>query len=544
MTEQNLDATRAVRWRLHAWQSPSGNLYRHWFDPELAIAWANRFLGATSLYDQLFCWARWIEAANLGPYALRRVGADPTSAPLSTFCEMAAGKYGLPFPPAALCAAAPRREMRNGMINEYVYAGRPVTRRWWQFGAVETDQRTAPFEALTCAVSGSNRDQYNNALFERRLIALLSDFGGDTADAVGKIKRVAGDWIVFALPRVPKLSIALRWTPVALDGFYDVVWIDEDEGRLRSSACFADMQRSVPVDAYLAPDSPAVSRIDTPLASLPDLAMRRDEVMAFTLNPSRWLELYTDAVIRRNQQWLARVAPELAASASSASQSRSAAMTASSAALNTLNTLNKNELTRQITDVAGTLEMLPIIGQIAGAVLKGIATFLSGVGMFDLPPEQKAELVRQTVAPLSISGAAAADDAKSEPPSHAVAIPAGWARPPSETAMPTPPFRTVIVDASTPPLDPAQAIAAQAPRKRGIGTLLVDTASSVVISREARYAQIYPADVSRRALAVLEGLDAAQPAQAASGSGGMLVAAVGLTVAAGATALVLMRKKR
>jgi len=535
------DATQAVRWQLHAWET-GGILYRHWFDPELAVAWATRFLSATTLYDQLFCWARWIEAANLGAYALRRVGADPTSAPLGSFAVMVAGKHGLPFPPASLCETAPRREQRNGMVNEYV-STKQVRRRWWQFGAVETEQQSRAFDSLACAVVG-NKDQYDNVLFERKLVALLTDFGADATDVVGRIKRVGGDWLVLALPTIPGLSIALKWNPVALDGYYDVAYVDDDEARLRSSACFADLSRAIAPNAYLDGDSPAVVRTDAPASFLPDLALRQDEARAFTLNPARWIEIYTDSVIRRNQTWLARVSPELAANASSASRSRAAAFTASSAALNTLNTLNKNELTRQITDVAGVLDVVPVLGQIAGAILRGFASFLSGVGAFDIPPEQKAEMLRQTVAPLAISGAISADDAKSEAPTHATALPAGWKRG-ADVPMPSAVFRSVVTDPSSVPLDPAQARVQIATGRTSVASInLGNLAGARVLPREVRYAQLYPADYAERAARALQELGPAptvEPAQ--RGSFGAVVA-VGVGIAALGAGAVLLSKKR
>lgn len=450
-----------IQWKMYVWRSGDA-VFRHWFDLELAQEWARRFVRASTLFEQLYCWRRWIEAANLGAYALRHVGVDATAAPLrSITVQLPDGRAGLPFAPAALARALPDSgENRGGFSQPYLQAWpRGIRRPTYVFGVVEEQdapgryaaEGNRPFDVRRVAVVSS--EGQSTERFERRLVALLRDAGApQDPSLIARIKGASPAWVTLPLPIVPGLSIAVQWQPVVFDGFYRVVYLDTNEQRLRSSLAFGDLRRDLYPEAWEDPETGLVlPRAEAPLDFIPDLERRREEAAEFARDPWRWLELYTAAIIERNTRTLRLINPALASRADAASRSREVAAAVSAAALTAANAANRDALAGQMNEAADFVGAAPLIGEAAKTVLDALTSFFRAVGMLDLPESQKERILRETIAPIPISGQLSPEPDRARPPTHGVIEPSGWTRTPS----PVPSSVAVMAQGSAAPMAPA-----------------------------------------------------------------------------------------
>lgn len=483
----------SVQWRLWAWQSGE-RLYRHWIDPELALEWARRYQRARAAGD-VFAAAdahrRWWEAANLGAYAMRAVGIDPLSAPLARFTlEGPAGARGLPGAPIELgrmLAATARVQEAPKTAGPSMPARclwTPRTRiRVYRYGAVQTTERSP--DGLSEGLSDELRSFVSTVIdsrgldtgrAEHRLHETLAALGiegpSDTFVRDAKARGTFPSWATWDIRQIPGLTLAARWHPEGLDGWWEIVWVDANEARLRMTAALAIRGRMEP-EFYDFPDgrapffgAPAVAQerwVSLPLDVLPDGWIRDQEIASFIADPWQWIEGYWGAVIDRNRVALTQIDRTLANRAEGVSLSREAATAASMIAVDRAVRASREENLAALDEVATFMNVVPVLGQIASGMAALFGRLLAAFGAFDMPDAQRAAILRDTIAPLAIGGTLSGTEPR--PPTHSVFVPYGWERP-SSVAGPLglAPF------ASPPPQGPtARAFDPGAPRVAGGG---------------------------------------------------------------------------
>lgn len=533
----------SVRWTLRAWER-EGRVYRHWLDVDLALEWARRYLAARDAGDDLVAsdaFRRWWESANLGAYAMRAIGVDALTAPLARFTlEGPGGRRGLPVAPIELGRILASSQK---IIDAPKTAGpsMPARSLWtprfrvrvYRLGAVQTDEESPDKGArglsneLTSAVSlVISSEGLDTGRAEHRLHETLDALGiqgpSDTFVRDLKAEGTFPAWKTWDIPQIRGLTLAVRWHPVGLDGWYEVVWCDSNEARLRTTAALSSRQRCEP-EYYDFPEGrapvfgmPAVAQerwLSVPMAAVPGAWIRDDEIEAFVRDPWAWLELYTDAIIERNRLALARIDPSLASRAGLVSLSREAAAAASSVAIDAAARSNRDANLAALNEFATTANVVPVLGQIAAAMASTFGNLLAAFGAFDLPEAQRAAIMRDAIAPLSISGSLSSTLPK--PPDHSCFVPSGWTRP--TEAFPGPPAMAErATGATVRPFDPAV---------RVVPGELVSTAT------ESRYDYIPP--LPQRDLFELVDIERGvrnfqppPPESSESGSGGLAIAAV------------------
>lgn len=479
----------SVKWELRAWER-NGRVYRHWIDVELAIEWARRFRDARSRSDQLVAadaFRRWWEAANLGAYAMRAVGVDPLSAPLARFTvEGPDGRRGLPGAPLEVGRLLLQSDVvRNApktagpsMPSRSLWTPR-LRVRVYRFGAIQTDEQSPDKGAfglsdeLPSAVSmvfsseGLDSGRFEHRLHET-LIALGAEGPSSTFVRDTKAAGTFPSWKVWEISRVPGVSLAVRWHPVLLDGWWEVVWLDSREARLRTTAALAIPGRCEP-EVYDFPEgrapffgAPSVSQerwVSVPLDALADGWIRDEEISSFLDDPWAFVETYVDAIIERNRAALLRIDRSLANRAEIVSMSREAAVAASMIAVDRASQASRDENLAALDEVSASANLLPVLGSIAAAMAQGFGRMLAAFGAFDMPDAQKQEILRDTIAPLAISGTITAESPRA--PSHPVFLPSGWTRPERSLPAPGAVFAERAQGGTSRTFDPAVATAAQ-----------------------------------------------------------------------------------
>lgn len=449
-----------VNWRLYAWTDSSEKLHRHWFDPELAVEWGRRFLSATTIYAQIYCYKRWFEAANLGAYMVRAIGTDATTAPLPQISVNTPAGRALGWPSAALMlalnpAGAGRTSFRQ-------------VRQWtdplYRFGGVEDTstitndrgQRVSAASQYSYALAltdvQSNQDNYNNSLIEN----IMADFlraGGVTLqeDWVSRAKAASdgAGWQCWPLPVLPGAALCAKWHPSGLDGWWEIAYADQDEKRLRGTAGTRrdiDLYPGSSVNA----DAPFTRKGQASPLTVPLISVRTQEVQRFVDNPFEFFLEYENAIISRNLRWLSNVPGITRAQAESASRNPAVARALSDVSARTMFEEAQRDRAREVADVldpaAAALMLFPGYGWLFAAFIQG-AKFVAE--RFDVPDEEtRRRAFANAVMPLAITGNFGGDGGveTAKAPDHSIIWPLGWSREASRSvAPPAPPLKSVQV---------------------------------------------------------------------------------------------------